>query len=142
MTSGRILAIDFGTKRIGIAISDELQWTAQPFQVIERKSDDFVVETIKKIVEEQGVIKIVVGIPITLKGEIGQAADRVLNFVQKIQNKLNIPIVTWDESLTTVEAEDVLIKADLSRRKRKKIIDKLAAALILDSYLRAQKNKV
>lgn len=136
--SGRILALDVGTKRIGVAMSDELGWTAQPLTVIERKNDKQALQLIKEIVVKNKVGKIVVGLPITLRGEIGKSAHMVLAFVEKLKEHLSIPITTWDESFSTAQAEDVLIQADLSRLKRKKVIDKIAAALILDSFLKAR----
>ena len=137
MKKGRILALDVGRKRIGVAVSDEWQWTAQPLTVIKRKDDEGVFKTIANLVEEQEVIKVVVGLPVTLRGEIGHAAKEVLGFVEKLKKRLSMPIITWDEALTTAEAEEILLEADLSRKRRKQVIDKLAAALILESYLRA-----
>ncbi|MDL1970957.1 MAG: Holliday junction resolvase RuvX [Candidatus Desulfofervidaceae bacterium] len=136
--SSRILSLDVGTKRIGVAISDELGWTAQPLTVIKRKNDEHALRRIKEIVEENKVSKIVVGLPLTLRGEIGKSAQMVLTFVEKLKEQLSIDITTWDESFSTSQAEDVLIQADVSRLKRKKVIDKVAAALILDSFLKAQ----
>ena len=137
MKKGRILALDVGRKRIGVAVSDEWQWTAQPLTVIKRKDDEGVFKTIANLVEEQEVIKVVVGLPVTLRGEIGHAAKEVLGFVEELKKRLSMPIITWDEALTTAEAEEILLEADLSRKKRRQVIDKLAAALILESYLRA-----
>lgn len=135
----RILALDVGTKRIGIAITDEVGYTVQPLTVISRATDEKTVASIREIAIKYHVGKIVIGLPLTLKGEIGNMAQKVLTFANKLRLDLDIPIVTWDESFTTTEAEDILIKkADLSRRKRRKIKDKIAASFILESYLRGR----
>ncbi len=135
----RILALDVGTKRIGIAITDEVGYTVQPLTVISRATDEKAVAKIREIAIKYHVGKIVIGLPLTLKGEIGNMAQKVLTFANKLRLDLDIPIVTWDESFTTTEAEDILIKkADLSRRKRRKIKDKIAASFILESYLRGR----
>lgn len=135
----RILALDVGTKRIGVAITDEVGYTVQPLTVISRATDEKAVAKIREMAIKCHVGKIVIGLPLTLKGEIGNMAQRVLTFANKLRSGLDIPIVTWDESFTTTEAEDILIKkADLSRRKRRKIKDKIAASFILESYLRGR----
>jgi putative Holliday junction resolvase len=138
----RILGIDYGTKRIGIAISDPLGITAQAIAVIGRtnasKRENFEAEIkeIKRLIKKyEGVEEIVVGLPKTLKGEVGDQARMVLKFVEALQKEFKLNIVTWDERLTSVEAEKVLISAGLSREKRRQVIDKSAATLILQSYL-------
>ncbi|KPJ65798.1 Holliday junction resolvase [candidate division WOR-1 bacterium DG_54_3] len=133
----RILGIDFGEKRIGIAISDPLGLTAQAVAVI-GKGEDFKqdINELKKIIKKyDGVDEIVVGLPKTMAGEIGKQAQKVLGFVEALKGSFKININTWDERLTTVEAEKTLISAGLSREKRKKVIDKSAATYILQSYL-------
>jgi len=130
-----ILGLDVGDVRIGVAISDELCIAAHELCTIKRKSLERDIDAIQQIVEENKVDKIVVGIPITLNGEISRQTQKVQQFVAHIQKNLNVPIETWDESLTTAEAEEILISMNVSRRKRKKIIDQVAAALILESYL-------
>jgi len=132
----RILGIDYGEKRIGVAVSDPLGITAQPVTVIEKKPsfEQDIVE-INQILERYSSVKeIVVGLPKSMSGELGIQAQKVLEFVEALKS-LNIKITTWDERLTTVAAERVLISAGLSRQKRKKVIDKSAAALILQNYL-------
>lgn len=133
----RILGIDFGEKRIGVAISDPLGLTAQAVAVIGKgESFDMDILELKKIIKKyEGVNEIVVGLPKTMAGEIGVQARKVLEFVEALKNNFKININTWDERLTTVEAEKTLISAGLSREKRKKVIDKSAAAYILQSYL-------
>ncbi|MFC1510881.1 Holliday junction resolvase RuvX [Candidatus Margulisiibacteriota bacterium] len=126
----RILGLDYGEKRIGVAVSDLLGLTAQPLMVI---SDISELEPILKRYEQ--VDKIIVGLPKRLSGEIGPAGQKVLAFMEQLKSKLALPVEIWDERLTTAAAEKTLISAGLSRQKRKKVIDKSAAALILQSYL-------
>ncbi len=137
----RILALDVGTQRIGLAITDELGLIAHPLTVIKRKNDIQALQEIKKIIKEQKVKKIVVGMPYNFQGEIGTMGKKVVAFIEKLKTITDVPLIFWDESFTTTEAETVLIKADLSRRRRKKVVDKLAATLILESFLRAMHEK-
>ena len=133
----RILGIDYGDKRIGVAVSDPLGIIAQGVAVI-GKSETFDqdIRELKRIIKKySGVDEIVVGLPKTMAGEIGPQAEKVLTFVEALKKEFKLNIVTWDERLTTVEAERTLIEAGLSRKKRKKIIDKSAAANILQNYL-------
>lgn len=137
MVGLRILGLDYGEKRIGVAISDPLGVTAQPVTVIEKK-DSFEQDLaeINQIIDRYPSVKeIVVGLPKSMNGEIGIQAQKTLDFVKALESSLKIKITTWDERLTTVEAERMLISAGLSRQKRKKVIDKSAAALILQNYL-------
>jgi len=126
----RIIGIDYGEKRIGIAISDPLGITAQPAAVISNISE------LKAIVGQyEGIDEIVVGLPKTMKGELGIQAEKVLKFVEELKNAFQIPIKTWDERLTTSAVTKTLIAGGLSRKKRKKVIDKSAAAFMLQGYL-------
>ena len=131
----RILGLDVGDVRIGVAVSDPLEVIAQPLTSVKRISVRRDVESIKRLAEENEAGKIVVGVPKTLDDEVGIQAQKVLDFVEVLGKALEIPIVLWDERLTTAEAERALIQADMSRRKRKKVIDKVAAVLILQGYL-------
>jgi putative Holliday junction resolvase len=133
----RVLGIDHGDKRIGVAISDPLGITAQGVAVI-GKGETFEsdIRELKRIIKKyDGVDEIVVGLPKTMQGEVGPQAEKVLAFVEALKKEFKLNIVTWDERLTTVEVEKVLIQAGLSREKRKKVIDKSAAACILQNYL-------
>ena len=136
----KIIALDVGDKTIGVAASDELGITAQPVTVIERttsiKAD---LRTVEQLVYEHNASKVVVGIPIMLDGTLGIQAGKVTEFVERLAKRLRVPVEIWDERMTTLEAERRLIDADVSRTKRKKIIDKLAATLILQSYLEAHR---
>ena len=131
----RIMGLDVGDKTIGVAISDPLFLTAQGLETIRRESIKKDIDNLKRIIDKYNVNKIVVGIPKNMNNTIGPQGEKVLKFVDKLKKKINIEIVFQDERLTTVSAERILIEGDISRKKRKKIIDKVAATYILQSYL-------
>ena len=131
----KILGLDVGEKRIGIAISDELGWTAQGLKVLNRTGMEDDLGDLKELVATAGVSEVVVGLPKNMDGSLGEGAQRVLRFVEKMEESLSIPVILWDERWSTAEATRLLIKADLSREKRRKVLDKLAAVLILQGYL-------
>ena len=131
----RIMGLDIGTHTIGIAISDELGITAQGLKTLGRKSMEEDFTQIGAIIHQFGIEKIVVGLPKNMNGTLGKQAEFVLKWINVLKDHLQVPVVTWDERLSTVGASKVLLEADLSRRKRKKVIDKLAAVLILQGYL-------
>ena len=135
----RIMALDVGTKRIGVAMSDELFLTAQGADTIHRVSLEADLGKIKKMVEENSVSEIVVGLPINMNGTYGPKAKEVLEFMSNLTKLVTIPVKTWDERLTTVQAQRTLLEADVSRAKRRNSIDKLAAQLILQNYLDSRK---
>jgi len=133
----RILGLDYGTKRLGVAVSDPLGITAQPIAVVDSEN---AIPELQKIIDQYAPVdEIVIGLPKTLKGEIGPAAQNVLAFVETLKQTFKSKIVTWDERLTTAGVEKDLISAGLSRKQRKKVIDKSAAAVILQSYLDTRK---
>ncbi|NQU03287.1 MAG: Holliday junction resolvase RuvX [Syntrophaceae bacterium] len=131
----RILALDYGSKRIGVALCDELGITVQGLATITRKSRARDIEKISGFVEEYNVEKIVIGYPVRLDGTEGIQCEKVSKFAGILSSHLSIPIIKWDESLSTKEAETILIEAEMKRKKRKKVIDKLAATIILQGYL-------
>jgi putative Holliday junction resolvase len=135
MGDTRILALDHGSKRIGVALSDELGWTAQPLETFVRKGLPADVAHIRALVEAHAVEQVLVGLPLRLNGEEGPAARAVREFAGHLERALPVPVVTWDERLTTKEAEDLLIAADVSRRRRRDVVDRVAAAILLQSYL-------
>jgi len=135
----RVLGLDIGSKRIGVAISDPLGITAQGIKVIFRKSSADAVEEISKVVEDSGVEEIVVGLPINMDGTKGEGVAEVLKFVDILKDKVDRPIKMWDERLTTMEADKLLIASDVSRKKRKDVRDVMAAQLILQGYLACKK---
>jgi putative Holliday junction resolvase len=137
MTS-RILALDYGTKRIGVALSDELGWTAQPLETIDRRTLDRDIAHIAALVQSHEVAQVILGLPLQLDGRPGPAVEAMRAFATKLEAGLPVPLVLWDERMTTKAAEDLLIAADVSRKKRKGVVDRIAAAILLQSYLAAQ----
>jgi len=131
----RIMGLDIGSRTIGIAISDELGMTAQGVKTIKRTSMEEDFKEIAQIIAQFKVDKIVIGLPKNMDGTIGKQAEVVFQWVKAAKEKTHLPLVTWDERLSTVEASKILLEADLSRKKRKGVIDKLAAVLILQGYL-------
>lgn len=131
----RMLGIDYGTKRVGLAISDELGIAARGIGVVYRRSDRQCLEEIARVVGEYHVGRIVVGYPVRTDGTIGVECERVERFTDLIRGRLPLPVVKWDETLTTCEAEDILKEKGMSWQKRKRHIDELAAVLILQGYL-------
>ena len=137
----RIMALDIGTKTIGVAISDELRITAQGLKTIKRKSmgEDF--GEISTIITQFKIEKVVVGLPKNMNGTFGKQAEIVFQWIKAFKEKIPLPVVTQDERLSTVEASRTLLEADLSRKKRKGVIDKLAAVIILQGYLDQIRNR-
>ncbi|HWO74749.1 MAG TPA: Holliday junction resolvase RuvX [Bacillus sp. (in: firmicutes)] len=137
----RILGLDVGSKTVGVAVSDELGWTAQGLETIpiNEETGEFGLERLDKLMKEYGVTKVVVGLPKNMNGTIGPRGEASQAFASKIEKRFGVPVVLWDERLTTMAAERVLLEADVSRKKRKKVIDKMAAHFILQSYLDSQK---
>lgn len=131
----RTMGLDIGSHTIGVAISDELGITAQGLKTLKRKSMEEDLKEIATIIRQFEIEKIVVGLPINMNGTLGKQAEIVLKWVEVLKDKIHVSVETWDERLSTVGASKVLLEADLSRRKRKKVIDKLAAVLILQGYL-------
>ena len=131
----RILGIDHGTRRIGIAVSDELKTIAQPLEfVLAEPFADFLAR-LRQIMAEKAVELIIVGMPRNMDGSYGPAADKVREFVAALKEQIAVPIRTWDERLTTVQANRFLIAAEVRRRDRKQKVDQTAAAILLQSYL-------
>ena len=129
------MGLDFGEKFIGVALSDGLGITAQGLGRIARSSPQADLDKIRELIKEHRVEKLIVGLPRRMDGTLGTQAEAVMNFVEELRRALGVEVVTWDERLTTVEAERTMIRGDLSRKRRRKIIDKLSAVLILQSYL-------
>ena len=129
------MGLDIGSRIIGVAVSDELGITAQGFKTIRRTSMEEDLKEISLIIAQFKIDKIVVGLPKNMDGTTGKQAEMVFQWIKTYKNKIHIPVITWDERLSTRGATKVLLEADLSRSKRKKVIDKLAAVLILQGYL-------
>lgn len=136
----RLMGLDIGDRRIGVALTDEDAVLAYPLEVLERTSPDKDLGRIVEIIDQYGVERVVAGLPKTLSGEVGPQGEKVLSFLDKLRLRSAVPVVTWDERLTTVEVERLLISADMGRRRRRRVVDKLAAALILNSYLHSRKS--
>ncbi len=135
MPLGVLLGIDLGEKRVGTALCDERTRIAIPHKTISFHSRKLLVEELKKLIEEHQVIKVIVGLPRTLKGDIGPAAQKVIEWVEQLKLQIACPWIFWDERLTSQEVERVLLEADVSRAKRREVRDQLAAQRILQSYV-------
>ena len=131
----RILGLDIGQKTIGVAISDPLGFTAQGITTIRRKKKEEDINEIINLCKEYVVETIVVGLPKNLNGSIGFAGEKIMEFTELLKDSVECKIELWDERLTTVAAHRAMLEADLSRGKRKKIVDKIAATYILQGYL-------
>ena len=131
----RILGIDYGTRRIGLALSDEQGIIAMPLGVVDAGNVDKAMSVIKTTCVEKDVSKIVLGLPLNMDGSTGFAANNVTDFALALRNVTGIPVETWDERLTTAIVERMLLQADTRRDKRKNVRDQLAAQVILQSYL-------
>lgn len=136
---GKVMALDIGERRIGVAVSDALGVLAQPLTVVQRQGVAKDVAQLVRLAQEQGAETLVVGLPLTLRGERAQAVEQVEAFVTHLRKALDVPVVLVDERLSTAEAERCLREAELSRAKRKQQVDAVAAALILERYLHRQR---
>jgi putative Holliday junction resolvase len=136
----RTMGLDVGSKTVGIALSDEFGWTAQGLTTLKINEEEnvFGFDELGKIITENEVNKIVVGYPKNMNGSIGPRGVSTQVYARELEERFGLPVVLWDERLTTVAAERVLLEADLSRKKRKKVIDKMAAMMILQGYLNSQ----
>jgi putative Holliday junction resolvase len=133
----RILGLDVGTKTVGVAMSDEMGWTAQGLETIKINEErgHFGFDRISELVKQYNVDKIVVGLPKNMNGTIGPRGEACQQFAENLRNLLQLEVVMWDERLSTMAAERLLISADVSRKKRKQVIDKMAAVVILQGFL-------
>lgn len=133
----RILGLDVGSKTVGVAVSDELGWTAQGLKTLKINEEIHVFgfEEIGQIIKEYQVSKVVIGLPKNMNGSIGPRGEASQYYAAEVERLFDVPTVLWDERLTTMAAERVLLEADVSRKKRKKVIDKMAAVMILQGYL-------
>ncbi|WP_045517821.1 Holliday junction resolvase RuvX [Neobacillus niacini] len=133
----RIMGLDVGSKTVGIAISDELGWTAQGLKTlkIDEEKNKFGFDEIGQLIKEYGISQVVIGMPKNMNGTIGPRGEASKRYAEEIGNQFSVSTILWDERLTTMAAERVLLEADVSRKKRKKVIDKMAAMMILQGYL-------
>lgn len=137
----RYMGLDYGDRQIGVAVSDELGWTAQGLTVLRNSGDDRVLHDIAKLTAEWNVTELIVGLPKNMNGTVGPRGELAMEFAEKLRKFVTIPVHLWDERLTTKSAERTLIEADISRKKRKGIVDRIAAALILQNYMDAKSVK-
>ncbi|WP_458464485.1 Holliday junction resolvase RuvX [Paenibacillus sp.] len=137
----KILGLDYGDRRIGVAASDPFGWTAQGLEVLERRRDEGEFARIAELVREHEISEIVVGLPKNMNGTVGPRGEICIAFAERLRDELNLPVHLWDERLTTMAAERTLIEADVSRKKRKQVVDKMAASLILQNYLDANSRR-
>ena len=134
----RIMGLDYGSKTVGVAVSDLLGMTAQPVETITRKDENKLRKTcarIEELIQEYGVTKIVLGLPKHMNDEIGDRAEKSIAFGEMLKRRTGLEVVMWDERLTTVEAEQTLIECNIRREDRKKYIDQIAAVFILQGYM-------
>ena len=134
-----ILGLDLGAKTLGVAIS-HTNIIANPYKTIRYNNDDSLLNEVLNIINKEKVEKIVLGLPKNMNNTSGEAALRSISFKEKLSKLVDIPIILVDERLSTIEAENILLTNDMSRKKRKSVIDSAAAMIILDTYLRMEKN--
>ncbi|RKM58433.1 Holliday junction resolvase RuvX [Butyrivibrio sp. X503] len=139
----RIMGLDYGSKTVGVAISDELLLTAQGKEIIRRKEENKLRKTLARIEElivEYGVEKIVLGLPINMDMTPSVRSELCLEFKDKIERRTGIPVIMWDERLTTVEADEIMDELEIRGRERKEYVDMIAAQIILQDYLNNRKD--
>ena len=136
----RYLGLDLGTKTLGVAITDKTKTIARVLKVIHFKNEDYdtALKEVIKIVEEYNIKKIALGLPKNMNNSYGFASERSLKFKEKLEKLIDIPIILIDERLSTIEAENILLSADISREKRKKVIDGIAAEIILETLIKKE----
>lgn len=137
----RWLGLDYGDTRTGVAVSDGLGWTAQGLEVIAGRNTQALLDRVEELARQWEVVGVVVGLPKNMDGTIGRRGEISIEFADKVKARLNIPVELWDERLSSASAERTLLEADMSRKKRKQVIDKMAAALILQNYMDAKSRK-
>lgn len=139
--SGRLLALDVGSKTIGVAVSDPLGITAQGLETIRRKNKRTDLALLKSVIDQYGVAEMVVGLPLRMSGQEGTQAEKIREFVAVLEKEFGLPVHLMDERLTSVEANRVLRESEMSIKKRAGAVDRLAAVLILQSFLELQKSR-
>ncbi len=140
----RIIGLDFGSKTVGVAMSDELLITAQGVEIVRRKSPGKLRQTlarIEEIIAEYGAEKIVLGYPKNMNNTEGERCEKTLEFKEMLERRTSLPVILWDERLTTVSADQVMMESGIRREDRKKYVDRVAAEFILQGYLDSLKNR-
>ncbi len=139
----RILGLDYGSKTVGVAVSDPFGWTAQGIETIRRKEENNLVNTIsrlREIIESYQVDKIVLGFPKNMNNTEGERVEKTLLFKKRLEREFDVEVVVWDERLSTIGAQRILLEADIGRKKQKQVIDKMAAVFFLQGFLDANKS--
>ncbi|MCI5620928.1 MAG: Holliday junction resolvase RuvX [Lachnospiraceae bacterium] len=140
----RIIGLDFGSKTVGVAVSDELLITAQGVEIINRKSQSKLRQTlarIEELIRQYGVDKIVLGFPKNMNNTEGERCEKTLEFKEMLERRTGLEVVLWDERLTTVAADRTMMEVGIRRENRKQYVDQIAATFILQGYLDYQKNR-
>jgi len=140
-TQGRVLGLDYGSRRIGVAVSDPLGLTAQPLPPIQRKGDGKDIAALARLSAEMGATSVVLGLPLLLNGDEGPAAARARTFGERLEAETSLPVTMWDERLTSVQSERHLIASGVRREDRKGIRDSLSAMFLLQSALDSRRRK-
>lgn len=143
MSEGRILGLDFGSKTVGVAVSDPLFLTAQGVEIIRRKKESKLRKTfarIKELIDQYEVTSIVLGYPKNLNGTEGDRCEKTNAFKEELEQKFSIPVILWDERLTTVSADNIMMESGIRRENRKEYVDEIAAMLILQGYLDSKRS--
>jgi putative Holliday junction resolvase len=135
---GRVIGIDLGAKRIGVAVTDALGLAALPHATLARHGGQRDLDAIAAVVRETGAERVVLGLPLSPEGELGRAAKSAQTFAERLRAALSVPVELIDESFSTVEAQEVLLEADVSRARRREVVDRIAAAVILRRWLDAR----
>lgn len=140
----KLMGLDYGTKTVGVAVSDGLMLTAQPVETITRKSSNKLRKTLARIealVQEHGIEKIVLGYPKNMNNTLGVRVEETMEFKEMLERRMGLPVVLWDERLTTMESERILMAGGVRRENRKDVIDQLAASIILQSYMDSERKE-
>jgi putative Holliday junction resolvase len=137
--SRKVIALDLGTRRIGVAVTDALRLTAQPHATLARYGGQRDLDAVAALVAELDAERVILGLPLSPEGEVGRAAKSAQAFAERLRARVAVPVELIDESFSTVEAEEVLLAADVSRARRKQVVDRLAAAVILRRWLDANR---
>ena len=136
----KIMAVDYGDARTGLAVCDRTEFLASPVGVIEERNFYFAIQKVAHAVQEYGVQMVIVGYPVNMNGTIGPRAEKCAQFAELLKTKVNVPVELWDERSTTVEAHNYLNETNTRGKKRKEVIDEVAATIILESYLTYRRN--
>ena len=136
---GRILGLDVGSKRIGVAVSDPLGITAQGLETLQRRNKRLDFEALSQLAKTWGVTEIVVGFPLRMSGEEGVQAEKMQRFAEELRERLSLPVHLWDERLTSAEANRLLRETDMSIQRRGQVVDRMAAVLILQSWMECRR---